>query len=85
VYIKSTYQEFVVLHKKIAIHAIKTGESLNGTVESILDAHFNNSTEQKTEEMWRAFSAAQNSFKGYNQFCIGSKETGSYRKGALVN
>ena len=73
------------LHKKIALYAIKKGESLNGAVEDILDAHFNNSTERKMEELCKAFASTQNAAKEYSYFYTDIKEKGSYRKGAFVN
>lgn len=46
-----------VLHRKIAMKAIKHGETLNSTVEKAIEAYTDDTTSQRVEEIWNAVSS----------------------------
>lgn len=44
------------LHRSLAMHAIKTDESLNSTVEKAIDAFINNTLTQKVDAIWSSIN-----------------------------
>lgn len=44
------------LHRKLAMHAFKQSETLNRTVERAIEAYTSDTSIQKMEELWNAFS-----------------------------
>lgn len=55
------------LHRAVALQAIKTGDSLNNTVEKAIDSFINDNTKQTVEAIWsvvseRQYNAQSNSY-----------------------
>lgn len=44
------------LHRKVALHAVKSGETLNSTVEQAIKSYVEDTTIRKVEEIWKAVS-----------------------------
>ena len=47
------------LHRAVALQAIKTGDSLNNTVEKAIDSFINDNTKQTVEAIWSVVSERQ--------------------------
>ncbi|MBQ8429073.1 MAG: type II toxin-antitoxin system HicB family antitoxin [Clostridia bacterium] len=58
------------LHRKIAIAALKTGETLNATVSKALTSYFENSTAQQIEKIWKSISESNSKFKNESSATI---------------
>lgn len=48
-----------VLHRTLALQAIKTGDSLNSTVEKAIDLYINDNTKQTVDAIWSIVSKTQ--------------------------
>lgn len=51
------------LHRAIALQAIRTGDSLNSTVEKAIDSFINDNTKQTVDAIWSVVSEQQYSFQ----------------------
>ena len=72
-----------VLHRKLAMQAYKTGETLNSTVEKAIEAYTDNTANQKVDDIWNAVmyskstpnvSSANWAPFGYAGFKIGTEK-----------
>ena len=59
------------LHRAIALQAIKTGDSLNNTVEKAIDSFINDNTKQTVEAIWSVVSEHQ--YNAQPNSCASSK------------
>ncbi len=65
------------LHRQLAMQAIKSGETLNRTVERAVKAYVENTTNQRVEEIWNAVTMQKTNVSNVAYACYNGSEYGS--------